>query len=237
MSKHYRAWKIDETQLLPASVQDYVPEDHLSRLIVALVRESLDLSEIECQLRGQSRSAAVPSGPDEGPAAQRLWAGSQGAMTASTFMPGVDLRGPSSIARVCDVRECLACSRARASTSAFDDPKVPGGSPVYVSQARTGGLSGTIGLAEDPSRFSIAWRGKSVPITVDLSTWDCGRNHRDEARLHRREWRTGRMARELPQDMNRLALAPPILEATASLAACGRHTCGDQLCGFSAGAA
>jgi len=47
MSKHFRLWKIDETQLLPASVQDYVPEDHLSRLIVALVRESLDLSEIE----------------------------------------------------------------------------------------------------------------------------------------------------------------------------------------------
>jgi transposase len=47
MSKHFRPWKIDETQLLPASVQDYVPEDHLSRFIVALVRESLDLCEIE----------------------------------------------------------------------------------------------------------------------------------------------------------------------------------------------
>lgn len=46
MSKHFRPWKIDETQLLRASVQDYVPEDHLSRFIVALVRESLDLSEI-----------------------------------------------------------------------------------------------------------------------------------------------------------------------------------------------
>lgn len=46
MSKHFRPWKIDEAQLLPPSVQDYVPEDHLSRFIVALVRESLDLSEI-----------------------------------------------------------------------------------------------------------------------------------------------------------------------------------------------
>jgi transposase len=51
MSKHFRRWKIDETQLLPASVQDYVPEDHLSRLIVALVRESLDLSAIEASYR------------------------------------------------------------------------------------------------------------------------------------------------------------------------------------------
>lgn len=46
MSKEFRAWKIDEIQLLPPSVQDYVPKDHLSRLIVSLVRDSLDLSEI-----------------------------------------------------------------------------------------------------------------------------------------------------------------------------------------------
>ncbi len=46
MSKHFRPWKIDETHLLPPSVQDYVAEDHLSRLIVSVVRESLDLSEI-----------------------------------------------------------------------------------------------------------------------------------------------------------------------------------------------
>lgn len=46
MSKEFRAWKIDEAQLLPPSVEDYVPKDHLSRLIVSLVRESLDLSAI-----------------------------------------------------------------------------------------------------------------------------------------------------------------------------------------------
>ena len=39
--------------------------------------------------------------------------------------------------------------------SAFDDPKVPGVA-CHVSQARTGGIKGAIGLAEDPSRFSIA---------------------------------------------------------------------------------
>jgi transposase len=47
MSKELRAWKIDDIQLLPPSVQDYVPEDHVSRLIVSLVRESLDLSAIK----------------------------------------------------------------------------------------------------------------------------------------------------------------------------------------------
>jgi transposase len=46
MSKDFRPWKIDEAQLLPASVEDYVAKDHLSRLIVALVREELDLSAI-----------------------------------------------------------------------------------------------------------------------------------------------------------------------------------------------
>src|SRR6187551_3740609 len=46
MSKDFRRWKIDEAQLLPPSVQDYVPKDHLSRLIVSLVREELDLSAI-----------------------------------------------------------------------------------------------------------------------------------------------------------------------------------------------
>jgi transposase len=46
MSKDFRAWKIDEAQLLPPSVQDYVAKDHLSRLIVALVQEELDLSAI-----------------------------------------------------------------------------------------------------------------------------------------------------------------------------------------------
>ena len=46
MSKDFRPWKIDEAQLLPPSVQDYVPQDHVSRLIVSLVRESLDLSAI-----------------------------------------------------------------------------------------------------------------------------------------------------------------------------------------------
>jgi transposase len=46
MSKHFRRWKIDQAQLLPPSVLDFVPEDHLSRFIVALVTESLELSAI-----------------------------------------------------------------------------------------------------------------------------------------------------------------------------------------------
>ena len=51
--------------------------------------------------------------------------------------------------------------------SAFDDPKVSGVA-CHISQARTGGLKGTFGLAEDPSRFSIACR-QTGPITADIS--------------------------------------------------------------------
>lgn len=51
MSKHFRPWKIDDSQLLPPSVQDYVPKEHLSRLIVALVREELDLSAMSGSYR------------------------------------------------------------------------------------------------------------------------------------------------------------------------------------------
>jgi CreA protein len=40
---------------------------------------------------------------------------------------------------------------------AYDDPKV-GGVTCYVSRARTGGIKGAIGLAEDKSEASIACR-------------------------------------------------------------------------------
>ena len=47
---------------------------------------------------------------------------------------------------------------------AFDDPRVSGVA-CHISQARTGGISGSLGLAEDPSRFSIACR-QVGPITL-----------------------------------------------------------------------
>ena len=46
----------------------------------------------------------------------------------------------------------------------YDDPAV-NGAACYVSRAETGGLSGMVGLATDPSRFSIACRAVG-PITV-----------------------------------------------------------------------
>ncbi|MDD5034381.1 MAG: CreA family protein [Methylococcaceae bacterium] len=47
---------------------------------------------------------------------------------------------------------------------AFDDPKIPGVT-CHISQARTGGISGGLGLAEDPSQFSLSCR-QTGPITL-----------------------------------------------------------------------
>ena len=46
----------------------------------------------------------------------------------------------------------------------FNDPKVPGVT-CHVSQARTGGVSGSLGLAQDPSQFSLACR-QTGPINL-----------------------------------------------------------------------
>ena len=53
----------------------------------------------------------------------------------------------------------------------YDDPKAQGVS-CYLSRAETGGIKGTIGLATDPSRFSIACRATgavSVPEKLPSS--------------------------------------------------------------------
>lgn len=47
---------------------------------------------------------------------------------------------------------------------AYDDPKV-GGVTCYVSRARTGGIKGALGVAEDKAEASIACR-QVAPITI-----------------------------------------------------------------------
>ncbi|QPF75747.1 CreA family protein [Roseateles sp. DAIF2] len=48
---------------------------------------------------------------------------------------------------------------------AYDDPKVAGVT-CYVSRAKTGGIKGALGLAEDKSEASIACR-QVAPIVID----------------------------------------------------------------------
>lgn len=47
---------------------------------------------------------------------------------------------------------------------AFDDPNIPGAT-CYLSRAKKGGISGSLGLAEDPSDAAIACR-QTGPITL-----------------------------------------------------------------------
>lgn len=46
----------------------------------------------------------------------------------------------------------------------FDDPEVRGIS-CYISQARTGGIAGMVGVAEDPARFGLSCTATG-PVTI-----------------------------------------------------------------------
>lgn len=46
MSKTFRAWDVDQSWLLPASIHDFVPPDHMAHFVRDTVREGLDLSAI-----------------------------------------------------------------------------------------------------------------------------------------------------------------------------------------------
>ena len=59
----------------------------------------------------------------------------------------------------------LIGSNHKVCVHAYDDPKVRGVA-CYISQAKTGGIAGTFGVAEDPSQFSIACR-QIGPIIID----------------------------------------------------------------------
>ncbi len=52
----------------------------------------------------------------------------------------------------------------RICVSAFTDPDIPGVA-CYISQAKAGGISGSLGLAEDPSNFAISC-SQVGPITI-----------------------------------------------------------------------
>ncbi len=58
----------------------------------------------------------------------------------------------------------LLGSNHRVCVSAFTDPDIPGVT-CYISQAKTGGVSGSLGLAEDPSNFSLSCT-QTGPISI-----------------------------------------------------------------------
>jgi CreA protein len=87
-------------------------------------------------------------------------AGLLGAVLVATPARADDLACVSTTFRVLGAND-------RVCISVFDDPKVSGVA-CHIAQARTGGVKGSFGLAEDPSRFSIACR-QVGPIGADLT--------------------------------------------------------------------
>lgn len=92
-----------------------------------------------------------PSMPSPLAAIQRLSAGLALALLALTAHAGPDLVGDVSTAFK------LIGPNHKIVVEAYDDPQVEGVT-CFVSRARTGGLSGAFGLAEDKAEASIACR-------------------------------------------------------------------------------
>jgi len=81
------------------------------------------------------------------------------ALTALTSLPA----GAEEVGCVTTTWKLIGTNH-RVCVYAYDDPKIPGVT-CHVSQARTGGIKGSLGLAEDPSQFSLACR-QIGPITL-----------------------------------------------------------------------
>ncbi len=77
-------------------------------------------------------------------------------MLLALFLPGLALAQETrDVGHVNTAITNLGLTRShRVVVESFTDPEVQGVA-CYISQARTGGVSGMLGLAEDPSRFAL----------------------------------------------------------------------------------
>jgi transposase len=57
MAKHYREYEPDQMFLLPPSLREWLPEDHLAYFVSDLV-DDLDLSEIETVYEEEEREGS-----------------------------------------------------------------------------------------------------------------------------------------------------------------------------------
>ena len=95
----------------------------------------------------------------------RATAAAKAAAVALLFMGGLGASVPARAERVGEVSTVFKWLGAnhKIVVDAYDDPKVKGVT-CYVSRAKTGGISGSLGLAEDKADASIACR-QVGPIT------------------------------------------------------------------------
>lgn len=93
---------------------------------------------------------------------------------------------------------------------AFRDPQVDG-VICHVSQARTGGVSGSLGMAEDPSHFSLSCR-QTGPITIPAKLPKNEVVFSEDTSLLFKETRVVRLWDEPRQTLVYLAVSRKIIE-------------------------
>lgn len=98
----------------------------------------------------------------------------------------------------------------RVCIEAFDDPKIPGVT-CHVSQARTGGVKGSLGLAEDPSQFSLACR-QVGPIALPARLPDDETVFSDDTSLIFKETKVTRLVDRKRNVLVYLAISRRVIE-------------------------
>jgi CreA protein len=93
---------------------------------------------------------------------------------------------------------------------AFQDPKVRGVT-CHVSQARTGGVSGSLGLAQDPSQFSLACR-QTGPIVLPAKLPKEETVFSEDTSILFKETRIVRMWDEVHRTLVYLAISRKLIE-------------------------
>ena len=93
---------------------------------------------------------------------------------------------------------------------AFQDPRVRGVT-CHVSQARTGGVSGSLGLAQDPSQFSLACR-QTGPIVLPAKFPKQETVFSEDTSILFKETRIVRMWDEVHRTLVYLAISRKLIE-------------------------
>src|SRR6266705_3101708 len=89
MSKTFRPWDVDQPQLLPPSILEFVPEGHVAHFVRNLVREELDLSAI---VDSYSETRGYPPFDPAMMTALLLYAYSQGVYSSRKIARGCEDR-------------------------------------------------------------------------------------------------------------------------------------------------
>ncbi len=95
---------------------------------------------------------------------------------------------------------------------AYDDPKVEGVA-CHISQARTGGLAGTFGLAEDPSNFSLACR-QVGPIKIKEKLPDEETAFSEDTSIFFKETRVSRLYDKKRNTLVYVAISRKLIEGS-----------------------